>query len=110
MRMVDCAPIYDGMGGELSYWDKQIFGSRVGVVRLSPAITTRLMRPITAESRDVVERNFGVTVAQQIIIETYLDSLSVITPLSLPEISSIMSPVWCDVWDRFVVIKRSGER
>lgn len=109
-KMQDCVPIYSEIRGQMSYWDQQIFASSVGAVCLSPEITLRLKRPITEESRDVVERNFGVTRATQLQIEAYLDSLNQIQPLNHPALSSLMSPVWRDVWDRFVVAKRAGQR
>jgi len=54
-------------------------------------------------TRFLVEKKFGLTVAQQLIIERYLDSLTSIQPLEvLPILGDSIPPSWTHYWDNYV--------
>lgn len=50
--------------------------------------------PISPSSRALVEKLYGVTVARQLSIESYLDSLNEICPLDSPLILDLMKSEW----------------
>lgn len=60
-------------------------------VRSACSIGTRLL----------FEELYGISIEQQIRIETYFDSLSEITPLSIPELSENCPESWRDYYSRF---------
>jgi hypothetical protein len=67
------------------------------------ANTTAKTKPVAWQSRVLCQKLFGVSVGDQIEIEKYIDSLSVMGELRHPLISGLMKPVWRDYWNRYVV-------
>lgn len=61
-----------------------------------------LRTSVGINSRHVMAATFGVSVEQQLSLETYLDSLSSLQPLSHPVLDAIMKPQWKENWDRHV--------
>jgi hypothetical protein len=55
---------------------------------------------ISAESRTVVERHFGLSVDDQIACEAYFDSLDVLQPIQPP---CSFPELWCDHAEKFVL-------
>jgi hypothetical protein len=60
-------------------------------------------KPVAWQSRILVQKKFGVSVGDQIEIEKYLDSLSIMGELTHPLILDLMKPVWRDYYKRYVV-------
>lgn len=57
-------------------------------------------------SRLLMERKFGVSVATQLRVEEYLDSLDAITPIGGPVLTLVESSTFFDNWSRQVVVRR----
>jgi hypothetical protein len=55
------------------------------------------------DSRLLVERHFGITVSEQIQLENYLDSLTVLTELDHPVIHDHVPAIWFEYFERFHV-------
>lgn len=57
---------------------------------------------IRSQTRLFYEHLFGVTVDEQLSVESYFDSLTAIVPISHPALKSRIPDVWFDNWDRYV--------
>jgi hypothetical protein len=58
---------------------------------------------VGSRTRDLVEEKFGITVAVQLQVEKYLDSLDSIHPLNLlPLIQDSVPESWTHFWDNYV--------
>jgi len=95
-RTVGCGKIlHNTRDGRLDYWMMQKQSCR------------RSLRPVTQGSRLVVEKVYGVSVATQLAIESYIDSLKTLCPLDGP-VSALMKPAWRAYWQGFVVHSPAG--
>lgn len=81
------------------WWDKRI--SDWAQIK-SDQVWARLATPITWEDRLTVSEKFGVSPSAQIEIETYLDGLEIIRPLTCGAIIALMNRTWLLHWHRYV--------
>lgn len=79
-----------------AWWNDQVL---MGLNRKQTA--QLICKPVTMESRGVVQENFGVSVDTQLRIERYLDSLSSIQPLRHECIEGLMHRDWLDYYQRY---------
>jgi len=66
-------------------------------------------KPVSWQSRALVQKLFNVSVGDQIEIEKYIDSLSVMGELRHPLIDGLMKPVWREYWQKYVVRLPDGK-
>jgi hypothetical protein len=79
----------------ISGWEKEQLLEALGakIVAVEVPMNTRLL----------VEKQFGITVRQQLDIEAYLDGLTMLQPLDLPQLYDIMPHGYKVCWSHYVV-------
>lgn len=60
-------------------------------------------RKIPMNTRLLMEKEFGVSLENQISIERYLDNKVDVTPIDLPQVISYCPPSWVDYYHRYTV-------
>lgn len=56
-------------------------------------------------TRQLVQELYGVTVADQLKIEDYIDSMQTVQPINCPIVQMYFKESWCDYYDRYVVMR-----
>lgn len=98
---------FSGFRGQKTWWEEQIFGTQKPKLQ---HIEKEINRPIPVCNRLIVERVYGVSVCTQHAIETYLDSLDVLTPLDNRYIYELMKPQWAINHDLYLVSYPAGRK
>jgi hypothetical protein len=89
-------PIYSDGRRAMSYWQEQVLGHPV--MDLSDEIVARIQAPVSIAARHLVSERYGIDIAQQLRMESYLNSISEVRPLSHPDIFLCMKGEWVDHW------------
>lgn len=79
----------------ISGWEKE---------QLLEALSAKIVaREVPINTRLLVQQQFGITVHQQLEIEEYLDRLTKLQPLDLPQLYTIMPDTYKVCWSHYVV-------
>lgn len=84
--------------GGMSLWDRDQLRAALSDERNLP------IKECGIRTRLLVEELFGISVTAQENAENYLDSLTEIQPLRIPELLSLCPQSWIDYYDRFTVL------
>jgi hypothetical protein len=89
----------------ISMWEReQLIAAIKDEKKIRERLKSRPEPPLN--SRFLVERKFGITVEAQRRVESYLDSLMSVHPLSSPDMLASADPTWCH-YDLFYVSTES---
>jgi hypothetical protein len=64
-----------------------------------------IQRPINIQTRLLVEKLYKITVEQQIVMESYLNSINQLAPLDIPFISDFCNSDQMRAWDMYVSVR-----
>ena len=60
-------------------------------------------KAVGIRTRLLVEEKYKISIESQILIEKYLDSLTCISPLSIPMMDLLTPPSWLHYWENYVI-------
>lgn len=69
-----------------------------------------LEKAIPMNTRMLMARQFGLSVEVQLKIENYLDSLDILTPLDIPQVTFMAHPDARTMWDTYVNVHLRSEK
>lgn len=75
----------------IGHWQRQLYLEALSIP------WQKRVRPVPLNTRLLMEKKFGVTVEQQLLVERYFDNLNVLEPLCIP---SIDYPLDCVIYSR----------
>lgn len=83
--------LFSGVGGSRTWWEAQCV--------LDPEI-----KPVDVRSRLLYEATFGITVKQQIELETYFDGQRTLHPVPITVIGRYLPQSWLDAWSDTMLV------
>jgi len=95
-KHADIRRVADG----LSLWEKEQLADVISDSRKVQEVSSI---PVGIRTRLLMEKMYGIRVEDQILVENYLDKMTKLEPIRIPQLHKYLHKDWIDYWQNYVV-------